>query len=60
MDVDEWWELFNNTGYKGMLMELNEEDYAHVKDEYYKAMFEHADMDGEVELIADTYYVVVV
>lgn len=59
MDVDEWWELFNNTSYKGMLMELNEEDYARVKSEYYYEMFSHADMDGEVELIADSYFVVV-
>ena len=59
MDLDEWWELFNNTGYKGMLMELSSEDYVHVKNEYYEAMFKHADMDGEVELIADTFFTVV-
>ncbi|WP_309497765.1 class I SAM-dependent methyltransferase [Sulfurovum sp.] len=59
MDVDEWWELLNNTGYKGMLMELTPEDYEHVKTAYYDAMFKYADMDGEVELIADTYFVVV-
>ena len=59
MSVDEWWELLNNTGYKGMLMELNAEDYERVKHEYYEAMMKHADMDGEVELIADTYFVVV-
>ena len=59
MDIDEWWELFNNTGYKGMLMELCPEDYVYVKNEYYEAMFKHADMDGKVELIADSYFVVV-
>lgn len=59
MDVDEWWELFNNTAYKGMLMELSTEEYERVKSEYYEAMFTHADMDGEVELIADTYFVTV-
>ena len=59
MSIDEWWELLNNTGYKGMLMELSSEDYEHVKSEYYEAMFKHADMDGEVELVADTYFVVV-
>ena len=59
MSIDEWWELLNNTGYKGMLMELSPEDYERVKTEYYEAMFKHADMDGEVELIADSYFVVV-
>ena len=59
MDVDEWWELLNNTGYKGMLMELSPEDYERVKAAYYEAMFKHCDMDGEVELIADSYFVVV-
>lgn len=59
MDVYEWWELFNNTAYKGMLMELSTEDYKKVKAEFYEAMFRHADMDGEVELDADTYFVMV-
>jgi len=59
MSVDEWWELLNNTGQKGMLMELSEENYERVKNEYYEAMYTHADMDGEVELIADSYFVVV-
>ncbi len=59
MSVDEWWDLLNNTGYKGMLMELDPIDFEHVKNEYYEAMFKHSDMDGEVELIADTYFVVI-
>jgi hypothetical protein len=28
-------------------------------EEYYEAMFKHVDMDGEVEFIADTYFVLV-
>jgi len=59
MTLDEWWELLNNTGYKGMLMELSTEDYEYVKNEYYEAMYKYADMDGEVELVADTYFTVV-
>ncbi len=59
MDVDEWWELFNSTAYKGMLMELSTGDYEKVKLEFYETMFKHADMDGEVELNADTYFVMV-
>ena len=59
LSIDEWWELMNNTGYKGMLMELTSENYEKVKSEYFEAMFKHSDMDGEVELIADSYFVVV-
>ncbi len=58
MSIDGWWELLNNTGYKGMLMELSSQDYASLKREYYEAMLKHADMDGEVELVADTYFVI--
>lgn len=59
LSVDEWWELLNNTAYKGMLMELSSENHERVKREYYEAMFRHTDMDGEVELIADSFFVVV-
>ncbi len=59
MSVDEWWDLLNNTGYKGMLMELSPEDYEQVKSKYYDTMFKHSDMDGEIELIADSFFVVV-
>lgn len=57
MGVFEWWELLNNTGYKGMLMELSEEDVEAVEEQYMKAMFKHANMDGMVELIADSFFV---
>jgi len=60
MSLDEWWELLNNTGYKGMLLELSDEAYENVKHGYYSEMFKHANMDGEVELITtDSYFVVV-
>lgn len=59
LSIDAWWELMNNTSYKGMLTELSSTDYENVKSEYYEAMFKHADMDGEVELIADSYFTVV-
>ncbi len=59
LSLDAWWELFNNTGYKGMLMELSSEDYELVKSEFYEAMLKHVDEDGEAQLIADTYFTVV-
>jgi len=58
MKIDAWWELLNNTGFKGMLMELSSEDYDKVKSEYYEAMLRYADMNGEVELVADSYFVI--
>lgn len=59
VSIDEWWELLNNTGYRGMIMELSTEDYESVKTEYYAEMLKHVDMDGEVELVADSYFVLV-
>ena len=59
LSIDQWWELCNNTGFSGMLMELGTEDYEQVKHAYMEQMLSHADMDGEVELVADTHFVVV-
>ena len=59
MNIDEWWGLFNNTGFKGMLMELSSKNYVLLKDEFYEMMFKKTDMDGKIELIADSYFVVV-
>lgn len=59
LSLDAWWELLNNTGFKGMLMELSSKNYEQVKTEYYDAMKEHLDVNTEMELVADTYFVVV-
>jgi len=59
LSLDAWWELFNNTGFKGMLMELSSENYEQVKSEYYDAMLEYLDVRAEVELVVDSYFVVV-
>ena len=59
LSVDTWWKLMNDTGYKGMLMELSSENYALVKEAYYEAMLNCVDMNGEVELVADSWFVVV-
>ena len=55
--LDNWWKLLNNTGYKGMLMELDEESYLMLKEQYYKEMSIYADENLQVELIADSYFV---
>jgi len=59
LSLDGWWELLNNTGFKGMLMELSSENYELLKLEFYEAMLEYIDEKEEVELNADTYFVVV-
>lgn len=59
LSLDAWWELYNNTGFKGMLMELSSEDYELMKSEFYEAMQKYVDNDGEAQLIADTYFTVV-
>jgi len=59
LSLDGWWELLNNTGFKGMLMELSSEDYELLKSEFYEAMLDYIDEKNEVELNADTYFVVV-
>ena len=38
---------------------LCSENYTLLKEEFYEAMFKEADMDGEIELIADSHFVVV-
>jgi len=40
-------------------MELSPEDYALLKEKFYEVMFKEVDIDGEIELIADSYFVVV-
>lgn len=57
--IDAWWELFNNTGYKGMLMELDTKAYTCVKKDFFASMKEHCDVENNVLLIADSYFVVV-
>ncbi len=57
MSLDAWWELFNNTGFKGMLMELSFKNHNLLKNEYNQKMSKHIDADANVELIADTFFV---
>lgn len=56
LSLDEWWELINNTGYKGMLLELDKNQLKIVKHGFYAAMQNHLN-NNSVELIADSYFV---
>ena len=58
LDLNEWWELLNNTGFKGMLMELSSEDYERTKDELFEALSEYKSEENKIELIADSWFVV--
>ena len=55
---DAWWELLNNTGFSGMLRELSEENYVRTKDELFESLEKYANELGEIELNADSYFVV--
>lgn len=59
MDLQNWWELLNNTGYKGMLMELSDESYRLVKQHYILQMQAFTNNNGENELIADSFYTII-
>jgi ubiquinone/menaquinone biosynthesis C-methylase UbiE len=59
LSIDKWWELFNNTGFKGMIMELDRQKYDYLKINFYKQMNEYANENNEVELIADSYFVII-
>ena len=58
LSKDAWWELLNNTGFSGMLRELSEEDYKRTKKELFEALEKYANKLGEIELNADSYFVV--
>jgi ubiquinone/menaquinone biosynthesis C-methylase UbiE len=59
MSIDDWWKLLNNTGFKGMLLELSEANFKAVKASFYKQMARISDSDGQVELNADSYFTVI-
>jgi len=59
LNLDQWWQLLNNTGYKGMLMELDPLNYDKLKGEFYQKFKEYSNHNGEVELIADSYFCMV-
>jgi len=59
MDIDQWWELLNNTGFKGMLLELSQQNYQAVQAKFYQLMSDIADNDLCIDLVADSYFCIV-
>lgn len=60
MNCDDWWFLFNNTGYKGMLLELNDNDLNELKLDFYQALASLQSKDKHlIDLNADSYFVLV-
>ena len=59
MSIDKWWELFDNTGFKGMLMQLSTEDYNKLKDEFFDEMNVKLKNNENIELNADSYFVMI-
>lgn len=61
LTIDEWWILFNNTGYKGMLLELNQTDYHTIRAQFFQLMRENSAYQNQtdsLELIADSFFVI--
>ena len=59
--IDEWWTLFNNTGYKGMLLELSPADDHSVKTLFYQTVRKHGayqKQSDSLELIADSFFAI--
>ncbi|HHS99556.1 MAG TPA: methyltransferase domain-containing protein [Thiomicrospira sp.] len=59
MSINQWWELLNNTGFKGMLLELTPQNYRIVKSSFYEQMTELADKTLSIELNADSHFCIV-
>jgi len=59
MNIDQWWKLLNNTGFKGMLLELSQQNYQAVQSKFYQKMSDIADNNLSIELIADSYFCIV-
>lgn len=62
LSIDDWWQLFNNTGYKGMLMELSYQDYQNLEHDFMQQMRQQSiyqPQSDSLELNADSFYVVV-
>lgn len=62
LTVNEWWRLFNNTGYKGMLMELSRKDYQALELEFFQSCREtsvYQASSDSIELNADSFFVIV-
>lgn len=60
MNPDEWWFLFNNTGYKGMLLELNSGNLNKLKKDFYTALSTlEAEDKKRIDLNADSFIVIV-
>ena len=56
LDLTQWWELNMSTGYRGMIDKLSEDAFATVKSNYFNLMQEHCNENGEVTLLADSFY----
>lgn len=58
MSIDAWWALNNDAGFRGHLMQLSQEAYEKLKEDYYQKMQAIASDEG-VELIADSHFCVI-
>jgi ubiquinone/menaquinone biosynthesis C-methylase UbiE len=59
MNLNAWWDLNNDAGFRGMLMQLSHEDYEALKIKYYEEMKKHLDSNNEIKLVTDTHFCVI-
>ena len=59
MNIDQWWGLYNNTGFKGMLMQLSTQDYSKLKIEFYETLNKKLKNNENIELNANSYFVII-
>lgn len=57
IDLQKWWELNNDAGYRGFLLQLSKKEFESTKNRYFEEMNKYLNTSNKVELIADTFYV---
>ena len=58
MDIEEWWQLLNTTGYSGLLKQLDPEQYAKYKEKYFNILREMS-QDDTIAFNADSLFGIV-
>jgi ubiquinone/menaquinone biosynthesis C-methylase UbiE len=58
MDIEEWWQLLNTTGYSGLLKQLTPEQYGKYKEKYFNIL-RNMSPDGTIAFNADSLFGIV-
>jgi len=58
LTIEQWWDLLNSSGYKGMIMKLNPIDLKSFKEEYFKALKKYA-KNETLTINANSYFCII-